>query len=168
MTEQREGWHRHANGGGWVQDTAHVDSNACIKRYAEVSGTARVFGNAYVSGNARVSGNAEVSGTARVFGNAYVSGNADVFDNARVQSCQHILWGCSGGYHWTTYPTQDEQVWLQFGCEAHLLEWWEAQHRGRLCVHHEHELAFSPYVTLAINAARMLRDRIVKYGDAQL
>ena len=41
--------HQHPNGGGWVADTATVDS------------TAYVGPDAYVSGNARVSGDARVS-----------------------------------------------------------------------------------------------------------
>lgn len=66
MSDERPGWHRHPNGGGWVQDTASVDETAHIGPDAEVFGTARVSGNAWVCGAARVSGNARVSGTARV------------------------------------------------------------------------------------------------------
>ena len=43
-----EDWHKHVNGGGWVQSTAHV------------SDSAQVYGNARVSGDARVSGNAHL------------------------------------------------------------------------------------------------------------
>ncbi len=43
--------HRHANGGGWVADTASVATTAYIGPNAQVSGNARVFGNAQVSGN---------------------------------------------------------------------------------------------------------------------
>ncbi len=50
MTEEvREGWHRHPNGGGWVQDTAHVDPTAYVGPSAEVSGSAWVYGTAQVS-----------------------------------------------------------------------------------------------------------------------
>ena len=66
MSDERPGWHRHPNGGGWVQDTASVDETAHIGPDAEVFGAARVFGTAGVSGAAEVSGNAEVSGTAWV------------------------------------------------------------------------------------------------------
>ena len=67
MSDERPGWHRHPNGGGWVQDTASVDETAHIGPDAEVSGAAQVCGNAQVYGNARVSGNAQV------YGNAWVS-----------------------------------------------------------------------------------------------
>ena len=49
MSEKRPGWHRHPNGGGWVQDTASVDETAHIGPDAEVSVAARVSGNAWVS-----------------------------------------------------------------------------------------------------------------------
>ena len=66
MSEKRPGWHRHPNGGGWVQDTASVDETAHIGPDAQVSGAAWVYGNAQVYGNARVYGNAWVSGARHV------------------------------------------------------------------------------------------------------
>ncbi len=97
MSEERPGWHRHPNGGGWVQDTASVDGTAHIGPDAEVYGNARVFGAAWVFGAARVSGAAEVFGAAQVFGaarvfeNAEVCGNAWVYGNARVSFPRHAL-----------------------------------------------------------------------------
>ena len=85
MSEKRPGWHRHPNGGGWVQDMASVDETAHIGPDAEVSVAARVSGNAQVSRNAHVSGAAQVSGNAWVFGSAEVSGNA------WVSSPRHVL-----------------------------------------------------------------------------
>ena len=82
--------HQHANGGGWVADTAQVDAGAYVGHSAQVSGEARVFGKArvfgeaQVSGKAQVSGEARVSGKARVFGEAQVSGEARVFGEAQV------------------------------------------------------------------------------------
>ena len=52
--------HQHANGGGWVADTARVADTAFVGRRAQVSGNAQVFGNAWVSGNARVFDDATV------------------------------------------------------------------------------------------------------------
>ena len=66
MSDERPGWHRHPNGGGWVQDTASVDETAHIGPDAQVYGNARVSETAWVSGDARVSGNAEVFGAAQV------------------------------------------------------------------------------------------------------
>lgn len=68
--------HRHANGGGWVADTARVEVSAYVSEEARVSGEARVFGRARVSGQALVSGQAQVFGQARVSGEARVSGRA--------------------------------------------------------------------------------------------
>lgn len=50
MSEKRPGWHRHPNGGGWVQDTASVDETARIGPDAQVFGNARVYGAAWVYG----------------------------------------------------------------------------------------------------------------------
>ena len=54
MSEERPGWHRHPNGGGWVQDTASVDETAHIGPDAQVFGTARVYGAARVFGSRHV------------------------------------------------------------------------------------------------------------------
>ena len=91
MSDERPGWHRHPNGGGWVQDTASVDETAYVGPDAEVYGNAQVCGNARVFGNARVSGTAQVSETARVSGAAEVSGNARVFGAAWVSTSRHVL-----------------------------------------------------------------------------
>ena len=91
MSEKRPGWHRHPNGGGWVQDTASVDETAHIGPDAEVSVAARVSGNAQVSGTAQVFGAAWVSGAAQVSGNAWVFGSAEVSGNAWVSSPRHVL-----------------------------------------------------------------------------
>ena len=85
MSEERPGWHRHPNGGGWVQDTASVDETAYVGPDAEVSENAQVSGNAWVYGSARVYGNARVSET------AWVSGDAQVSGNAWVSTSRHVL-----------------------------------------------------------------------------
>jgi hypothetical protein len=43
-------WHRHSNGGGWVQNTAHVDAKAYVGPSARVCGDASVYGSARVCG----------------------------------------------------------------------------------------------------------------------
>ena len=91
MSDERPGWHRHPNGGGWVEDTASVDETAHIGPDAQVCGAARVFGAARVSGDARVSGAAWVFGAARVSGDAEVFGAAQVSGNARVSTSRHVL-----------------------------------------------------------------------------
>lgn len=100
--------HIHSNGGGFVADTANVDSsvyvgkNAKVLGFASVSGNARIEDNAVVEGSAKVSGNAVikdyamicesgnvegnavVSNTAQVMGNATITGNASVSESALV------------------------------------------------------------------------------------
>ena len=44
--------HRHANGGGWVADTATVEPTVFVGRDARVFGTACVFGTARVGARA--------------------------------------------------------------------------------------------------------------------
>lgn len=53
-SDTRAGWHRHPNGGGWVEDTANVDASARVSGDAWVYGDARVYGDAWVSGDAWV------------------------------------------------------------------------------------------------------------------
>ena len=84
MSEKRKGWHKHPNGGGWVEDSAKVDESCYVGPDAWISGNAQVYGYAQVSGDARVSGNAQVYGDARVSGNAQVYGDAWVYGNAQV------------------------------------------------------------------------------------
>lgn len=89
-----ETWHRHSNGGGWVQNTAKVDSAAYVGSDALVYGNAKVFGNSRVSGAAEVFDNAEVFGNAQVYENAMVFGNARVYATSRVfgnaQVCANV------------------------------------------------------------------------------
>ena len=85
-----EGWHRHPNGGGLVQDTAYVADTAYVGRNAQVYGNAKVLSYALVTNNAIVSGNAKVFGSAKVSGNALVSGHAKVSGNAFVSGDEVI------------------------------------------------------------------------------
>ena len=57
-------WHRHKNGGGWVENSAIVKDSACVS------------GDALVSGNARVSGDVQVSGDAWVLNALTLTGSA--------------------------------------------------------------------------------------------
>jgi len=92
------GFHKHPNGGGWVEDTARVADTAYVGPDARVSGHAKVYGHARVSGHAKVSGHAWVSGHARVSGNAKVSGHAWVSDDAEVSGNAKV-----SGHAWVSY-----------------------------------------------------------------
>ena len=48
LPESSDGYHQHANGGGWVADSASVDTTAYIGDEASVCDEARVFGKARV------------------------------------------------------------------------------------------------------------------------
>ena len=105
MSEERPGWHRHPNGGGWVQDTASVDETAHIGPDARVYGAAQVYGNAQVCGNAQVSGAAQVCGTAEVSGNAWVYGNARVYGAAQVCGAAEVYGNAwVSGAAWVSAP----------------------------------------------------------------
>ena len=106
MSDERPGWHRHPNGGGWVQDTASVDETAHIGPDAEVSGAAQVCGNAQVYGNARVCGAAEVYGAARVSGNARVSAPRHVLTVGPIGSEDQTL----------TLFRAETGYWVSVGC----------------------------------------------------
>jgi hypothetical protein len=81
--------HRHANGGGWVADSATVADSAYVGPNARVYDKARVAGEARVYGEAQVFGEAWVYGEAQVFGEARVFGEAQVYGEARVGA--HII-----------------------------------------------------------------------------
>jgi carbonic anhydrase/acetyltransferase-like protein (isoleucine patch superfamily) len=98
--------HRHMNPdgslGGWVAETAHVDSTCYIGYNALVYGCANVFknsavynfskvcGNAWVLDNsgvfdrAVVSQNARISCGSRIYGSALIAGDVRVFNRAKV------------------------------------------------------------------------------------
>jgi len=120
-------WHQHSKGGGWVQNTAHVDATATIEGLvsgdAWVFGDALVAGNAQVSGNAWVSGDALVSGNAQVFGNARVSGDAQVFGDAWTFSPLFI----SGTKHSVTTCTHTK---IQIGCQCYSVAQWQAHYKS--------------------------------------
>ncbi|MEI7899521.1 MAG: DUF6055 domain-containing protein, partial [bacterium] len=109
--QSRTGMHQHANGGGWVANTATVDATAYVGPDAQVLNTAQVRNFArieeygVVRNNAQVRDNAAVSGHGMVYENAQVSGNAKVRDWAMVSGYTELYGnakaiehaGCGGG-----------------------------------------------------------------------
>ena len=83
-------FHRHPNGGGWVENTAMADETVVVEEGAAICDNARVKGNTSVCNNAMVCGNALVDESAHIGGEAKVSGNAEVFGNARVFGDAHV------------------------------------------------------------------------------
>ncbi|KNY25606.1 DUF6055 domain-containing protein [Pseudobacteroides cellulosolvens] len=76
---------KHPNGGGFVQNTAKVDSTAYVGPNAAVLGSAKVQGKARIEDYAVVKGNAVVSGNAIVSGHAIIKDSAIVKDNAKIR-----------------------------------------------------------------------------------
>ena len=93
--------HRHANGGGFVADSARVDSSVYVGPHAAVIGNATVTGNAVIDGYAMIAENATVSGNAYVGDHALVMGRANVTDNAKVIESACI---------WDTYKVSGDAV----------------------------------------------------------
>ena len=124
MRKAPQGWHNHSNGGGLIEDSAHVEVSSYIGENAQVCGDARVFGdaqvfdNAQVCGDARVSGNAWVFGDAQVCGDARVSGNAWVSGDAWDQSPLYI----QGSRHALTNSRKGH---IQIGCHERTFEDWK-------------------------------------------
>ena len=139
-------WHQHPNGGGWVENTAHVEDSA------QVSGNARVSGNAWVCDDAQVSGKAWVYGNAWVHGNAQVSGDAQVYGNAQVYdgnfeaSPTYIQ-----GSRYEIYQSTDDGLFITFGCTSKPLAWWD-EHVERYAEGHGYtpaqQMEYRAYVEL--------------------
>jgi len=97
------GWHQHANGNGWVKDSATVDATAYVgpnalvydtaqvRNYARVEDYAQVLSTAQVRDNAIVSGHAVVKDSTQVYGYAKVRDWATVNDHAKVYENGKVL-----------------------------------------------------------------------------
>ncbi|URZ18756.1 DUF6055 domain-containing protein [Clostridium felsineum] len=76
--------HVQQNGGGFVADSANVDSSVYVAKNAKVLDSAQVTGNARIEGSAVISGNANISGSADIKDNAWIKGDARISGNAVV------------------------------------------------------------------------------------
>jgi len=74
--------HKHANGGGWVADAAHVDDSVYVGPYARVLG-GTVSGNARIEDHATVV-NASIGGRARIAALSILDGGVVVKDDAVI------------------------------------------------------------------------------------
>ena len=106
MNNTPAGFHRHPNGGGLVQDTAHVEASAFVGPNAQVAGDAQV------TGNARVAGDAQVAGNAQVYGNAQVAGNAWEFSPLYIQGSRESV-------------TLSSLSTVSIGCQTHTFAQWK-------------------------------------------
>lgn len=88
--------HRHANGNGWVSDTAKVSETVYVASCCGVGGTAQVEGNVRLEGRSRISGyacvrdyvvlrkQAYIHERAVVVGNTTVTDEVNVYGEARI------------------------------------------------------------------------------------
>ena len=101
------GGHRHANGGGWVDDAATVDATAFVGPDAVVRGDAQVRGGARLEGRAWVEAGAVVEGAAVVRDVAVVRSAARLSGGVVVAGDAVVDFTCDAG----TYTTFDPARW---------------------------------------------------------
>ena len=99
--------HVHANGGGWVADTARVSDSVYVGPDAMVLGSANVSGNVRITDHAVVAGNtvikdsaviadhAVVHGGGWVYINEWISGSVEISGNAVVSGSAVVTGMCS-------------------------------------------------------------------------
>lgn len=81
--------HRHANGGGWVEDTAYVGADVYVGSGAQIMNKASVFGPGIrIEAKSKVSGNASIMRETRLAGESMVSGKAVVIASSLFGECR--------------------------------------------------------------------------------
>ncbi|MFS0704793.1 DUF6055 domain-containing protein, partial [Cellulomonas sp. 179-A 9B4 NHS] len=98
------GGHRHANGGGWVDDRASVDATVFVGPHAVVRGAAQVHGEARLEGRAWVDEGAVVEGRAVVRDAAVVRGGARLSGSVVVGGDVVVSRACAAGEHTAYRP----------------------------------------------------------------
>lgn len=86
--------HTHSNGGGWVSNSATVNSTAYVGPNARVLGTAKVYNYARIEDYAVIAENATVRDNAVVSGYAVVRSNAIVRNDAKVRDRAAVTDNC--------------------------------------------------------------------------
>jgi uncharacterized protein DUF6055 len=99
------GGHWHANGGGWVANTATVASTAYVGPKAAVYGRSTVSGNARIEGLGWVNGGS-VGGNAIVRDNALIQGGANLSGNIVVGGDAELAITCSAGTYLAFNPNR--------------------------------------------------------------
>ncbi len=91
--------HRHTLGGGWVANTAHVESSAYVGPQARVFGYAIIKDDAIITENAEVSGYAVIKNLACIKGEAIVRGSCTIMDHAEISGNVFIASNIKIGGH---------------------------------------------------------------------
>ena len=81
---------RHANGGGWVAETATVEDSVYVGPKCQVFNQAAVTGNVVLKGNVNISGFAEISGDVKMTNNVSVTESARISGPITVKGTVYI------------------------------------------------------------------------------
>lgn len=127
MSGERPGWHRHPNGGGWVEDTAHVADTAYVGPDAEVYGSAWVSGWAQVYGSSEVYGSAWVSETRHILTVGPIGSENQMITLARTADGHTLTIGC-----WQEHTIDELAEEVQRRCPQHADEYAAAEALLRL------------------------------------
>ncbi|KQT02452.1 DUF6055 domain-containing protein [Cellulomonas sp. Leaf395] len=100
------GGHRHANGGGFVDDAATVDATAYVGPDAVVRGDARVLGGARIEGRAWIEAGAVVESGAIVRDVAIVRSGARLSGTTLVAGDAVVDFTCAAGSYTTFDPAR--------------------------------------------------------------
>lgn len=76
--------HRHANGGGWVSDTALVDESVYVGPHAIIHGCAKIKDDAFIDEYADVAGYCTIEDQVCIRGRAVIRGSCQILEHAEV------------------------------------------------------------------------------------
>ena len=89
--------HKHANGGGWVADTAKVADEVFVGRRASVYHRASVSGDCHIADNAAICGRARIDATGTIDGGSFIAGNTDIKGNVTIIGYARLYGGAFTG-----------------------------------------------------------------------
>ena len=98
-TPPAAGGHRHANGGGWVDDRATVAPEVFVGEHAVVGARVTVSGPVRIEGRARVEPDASVSGSVVLRDNAVVRSGATLGGGVVVGGDAVVGFSCTSGVY---------------------------------------------------------------------
>jgi len=80
--EAQTNWHRHTEGGGWVQNTADIGDEVFVGPKAVVYGTSKITGRVVITDSAIVGGDSSI--TAHEGGSVLVNGDSAIKGSAAI------------------------------------------------------------------------------------
>lgn len=76
--------HKHPNGGGWVANTAKVDTSVYVSSGSEVFGNAEITGHVVIRGKCRIYGRAKITGDVTLLGDVVIYDNVQINGQATI------------------------------------------------------------------------------------